>query len=189
MSSRSPGVMSSTPRLKNCIALCAPIAPTMTSSTSVFSVGGCVQQFGVQFLADQIHGRIAQDLFIRQHAEQFQSFAFQTAPGEIRDVIHLFRQHLVEDDADDFDAFLFKQRLVERDFVNRFADAALADDDDLCAEDFRHLRIGQIKHGADAGVTGAFAQHKIFFPGDAVEGLLDFFDERLVVRRPEDICA
>ena len=112
------------------------MAPMTTSSTRVFSVAGCVQQFGVQFLADQIHGRVAQDLFVGQHAEQFQSFALQTAPGEIGDVIHLFRQHLVEDDADDLDAFLFKQRLVERDFVNRFADAALGDDDDFAPRIF-----------------------------------------------------
>ena len=40
-----------------------------------------------------------------------------------------FLEHLVDDDADDFDAFLFKQRLVEADFVNRFADAALRNTD------------------------------------------------------------
>ncbi len=31
-------------------------------------------------------------------------------------------------------------------------------------------------------MTGTFAQHKILFPGDAVEGFLDPFDQRLVVR-------
>ena len=48
---------------------------------------------------------------------------------------------------------------------------------------FGDLRVGQIEDRADAGVAGAFAQHKILFPRDAVEGLLDFFDERLVVGR------
>ncbi len=95
----------------------------------------------MQFLADQIHGWIAKDLFIRQNAEQLQPFAFQTALGEIRNVVHLVRQYLVEDDADDLNTFLFKQRLVERDFVNRFPDAALADDDDFRAEHFRHRAL------------------------------------------------
>ena len=42
------------------------------------------------------------------------------------DVIHFSVEHFVHDDADDFDAFLFEKRLVQRDFVDRFADAALA---------------------------------------------------------------
>jgi hypothetical protein len=61
------------------------MAPTTTSSTSVFSVARLVQQFGAQFLADQVHRRIAEDLFVRQNAEQFQPLALQTAPDEIRD--------------------------------------------------------------------------------------------------------
>ena len=189
MSSRSPGVMSSTPGMKNFIAFCALIAPTTTSSTSTFNVRRRIQQFGVQFFADQVHGWIAKDLLIRQHAEQFQALALEAAPREVGDVIHFFAQHLVENDADDLDALLFKQRLVERDFINRFADAALRDDDDLGAENFCDLGVGQIKNRADAGVPAAFAQHKILFPGDAVEGLLDFFDQRLVVRRIADICG
>ena len=77
MSSRSPGVMSSTPRLKNCIAFCAPMAPTTTSSTERVQRRRLVQQFGVQFLADQIHGRVAEDLFVGQDAEQFQPLRFR----------------------------------------------------------------------------------------------------------------
>ena len=145
--------------------------------------GRLVQQLGVQFLADQIHCRVAKNLFVRQDAEQVQAFALEAAPRKVGDVIHFVAKHLVEDDADDFDAFLFKQCLIQANFVNRFADAALRDDDDFCAKDFCDLRVGQIEHRADTGVAAAFAQHKILFPGDAVEGLLDFADERVVVGR------
>ena len=86
-----------------------------------------VQQFGVQFLADQIHGRVARG-FVRSGRTPSSSSPLRLRPrrAKSRDVIHFFAKHLVEDDADDFHAFLFKQRLVEADFVNRFADAALA---------------------------------------------------------------
>jgi hypothetical protein len=106
----------------------------------------------------------------------------QAAAGEVGDVIHFFADDFVEDDADDFDAFFFKKRLVEGDVINGFADAALGNNDDFRAEQFfGDAGIGQVEHGADAGMAAAFAQHKIFFPRDAVEGSLDFFDERIVV--------
>ena len=116
-----------------------------------------------------------------QDAEEIQALAFEAAPGEFGDVIQFVGGDFVEDDADDFDALAFEDRLVEINLVNRFADAALADDDDFCAEDFGHLRVGQIKNRADAGVARAFAQDKILFPGDAVKGLDDFFDQGFVV--------
>ena len=78
-----------------------------------------VEQFRVQFLADQFHRRIAEDLFVRQNTEQIQAFALESAPREVGDVIHFFAEHFVQDDADDFDAFFFKQRLIKRNFVNR----------------------------------------------------------------------
>src|SRR5271157_5547005 len=93
------------------------------------------------------------------------------APGEFGDVIQFVGGDFVEDDADDFHALLFEDRLVEINLVNGFADAALADEDDFCAQDFGHLGVGQIKNRADAGVARAFAQDKILFPGDAVKGL------------------
>ena len=86
-------------------------------------------------------------------------------------------EHLVEDDADDLDTFLLKQRLVQRDFIDGPADAALRDDDHLRAEDLRDLRVGQIENRTDAGMAGAFAEHEILFPSHAVEGLLDLFDQ------------
>src|ERR1019366_421012 len=109
----------------------------------------------------------------------------ETAADEPGDFRNFFLQHLVDDNADDLDAFFFKQRPIERNFVNRFADAALGDDDDLAAECLGDLRVGQIKNRADAGVTAAFAQYKIFFPGDAVESGQDAFDQRFIVRTGE----
>ncbi len=104
-------------------------------------------------------------------------------PREVGDVFHFFAENFVQDDADDFYALLFKQSLVQANFINRFADAALRDDDDLRAENFGDLRIGKIENGTNARVAAAFAQHKIFFPRNAVKGFLDFADERLVVGR------
>ena len=72
---------------------------------------------------------------------------------------------------------------VKIDLVNGFADAALADDDDFCAHDLGHLGIGEIENRPDPGVAGTFAQNKILFPRDAVKGLDDFFDQRLVIGR------
>ena len=114
-----------------------------------------------------------------------QAFALEAAPGEFGDVTKPVRMHLVQDDADDLDAFLLEQRLVQADFVDRFADAALGDNDDFGPEHLGHLRVGQIKHRTDAGVARAFAQHEILFPRDAVEGLLNFFDQRVVIGRLE----
>src|ERR1035438_1280102 len=145
--------------------------------------GRHIEQFGAQFFANQIHRRVAQHLLMRNDAEQFQPFALETAANEPGDFGNFFLEHLVDDDADDFDALLFKQCLVEADFVNRFADAALGDDDDLATERFRDLGVGQIENRADARVPGTFAQHKILFPRHAVERVLDALDQRFVVRR------
>ena len=113
MSSRSPGVMSSTPRLKNCIALCAPIAPTMTSSTSVCSVGGVLSSSACNSSRIKSTVGLHRICWWGKDAEQFQALALEAAPGESVDFGIFSAEHLVEDDADDFDAFLFKQRLVE----------------------------------------------------------------------------
>src|ERR1035441_3201415 len=103
--------------------------------------GRRIEQFGAQFFANQIHRRVAQPLLMRNDAEQFQTFALETVAHEPGDFGNFFLEDLVDDGADDFDALLFKQRLVEAYFVNRFADAALGDDDDLATERFGDLRI------------------------------------------------
>src|SRR2546422_49476 len=84
---------------------------------------------------------------------------------------------------DQLDAFLLKQRLVEGHFVDGFADAALSDDDDLCCDKLCHPGIRQIEDPADAGVAGTVAKNKILLPRYTVEGVLDFFHQRLVVGR------
>src|SRR5579871_3234340 len=122
---------------------------------------------------------------MRNDAQQFQSFAFQTAPRELSDGIDFVVQHLVENDSNNLDAFFFKQRLVERNLIDGFTDAALGYDDDLRAKNLRNLGIGQIKDRANAGMARAFAEHEIFFPRDAVERLLNFSDERFVIGRLE----
>ena len=119
---------------------------------------------------------------MRHHAEQLQSFPFQAAAGEFGDIINFFPQHFVEDDADDLDAFFFKQRLVEGDLVDGFADAALGDNDDFGGQQFGDARIGQVEHRADAGVARTLTKHEILFPGNAVEGVLDALHQRVVIR-------
>ena len=107
----------------------------------------------------------------------------KSAAGEIIHVVELVRQHLVEDDADDRHAFLLEERLVDGHLVDRFADAALGDDDDFRAEQFGDARVRQVKHRADSGVPRAFAQDEILFPRDAVEGLLDLLHKGVAVGR------
>ena len=166
MSSRSPGVMSSTPGLKNSIALCAPIAPTTTSSTRSCNVRRRVQQFGVQFLADQFHrSGLERMLFVRHDAEQFQSLALEAAPGELGDRNPLLSPSTLLRMTPMISTPSFSNNAwFSADFINRFADAALRDDDDFGAENFCDLRVGQIKHRADAGVAASLRTAQNPFP-------------------------
>src|SRR5437867_3273155 len=109
---------------------------------------------------------------MRDNAEQFQPFAFQAAPRELGHVIHLVKQNLVQDYADDLDAFLLEERAVKRDFIDWFSNATLAHNDDLGLQDFCDLRVGKIKDRAHPGMARTFAEDKIFFPGHAIERLL-----------------
>ena len=83
------------------------------------------------------------------------------------------------------DAFFFEQRLIERHFIDRFADAALGDNDHFGADNSRYLRIGQVEDGADPGMAGTFAQDEIFFPGDPIERVLNSGHQRVIVGRLE----
>jgi len=139
------------------------------------------QDFGLELFADQIYGGIGQNLLMRKHAQEFEAFAAKTASSEVADIIHLRPQNFVDDDANDFDAFLFEKSFVQADFVDGPADATLGHDDDFCAEDFCDLRVGEVENGTDAGMAGAFAENEVFFPGNAIKGLLNFFYERFVV--------
>src|SRR5437773_10258104 len=79
MSSRSPGVMMSTPFLNRCRAFCTPIAPTRTSWTELFNSSDWLS-------TNQFHRGLGKDRLVRHDAEQFQAFAFQTAPGKFREI-------------------------------------------------------------------------------------------------------
>ncbi len=85
-----------------------------------------VQQLGAQVFADQPDGRLGQDVVMRQDAEQFEALALEAAADKPGDFGNFLLLHLVDDDADDFDALLFKQRLVQSHLINRLADAAAA---------------------------------------------------------------
>jgi hypothetical protein len=126
---------------------------------------------GLQLLLNGGDGRAGQNVAVRQHAQQVQALALEAAPGEFGDVIQFVGSDLVENDADDFHSLAFKNRLVEIDLVDRFADAALADDDDLGPRILATCALDKIEHRTDAGVARAFAQDKILFPRHAVEGL------------------
>ena len=79
---------------------------------------------------------------MRHDAEQFQAFPFQTAPGKFGNVINFFSQHFVQDDTDDLDALLFKERLVQGNFVDRLTDAALGYNDHFGPKQFGDPRVG-----------------------------------------------
>src|SRR6266568_2345065 len=85
---------------------------------------------------------------VRDDAQQIQSFALQTPPGEVGHIIDFGLQNFVQDHADDFHSFLLEERLVQGYFVNRLADAALADDDDFGLENLGDLRVRQIENRA-----------------------------------------
>ena len=142
-----------------------------------------VEQLGLQFLAHRFHVRPRQHRVIGQHAEQTQPAPLQPAPGEVGNEIEFLRQHLVDDDADDFDPLLLEQRLVQRDFVDRFADAAARHNDHLGAENLGCPRIRNVEHRTHARMAGTFAQHEVLLPGNAVKGLPQPAGEPFIVRR------
>src|SRR4030095_365502 len=102
-------------------------------------------------------------------------------PREVAHVIDLLAKHLVQHYADDLDVLLVEERLVESDFVDRFADAAARHEDTLAFEQPRHTRIREIEHAADTGVPRAFDNHKILFPRRAIKRVLNALHEMLVV--------
>src|ERR1051326_4976483 len=139
------------------------------------------KHFGLQLIANAIHGWIGKNLLVREDAKEFESLATEATPGKVADVIHFGTQHLVDNDPNDFDAFFVEQSFVKGDFIDRPPDATLADNDNFCAQNFRDLGVGQVEDGTHAGMTGAFAENKILFPRDSIKGALDFLNERYVV--------
>src|SRR5438270_379654 len=109
---------------------------------------------------------------MRNHSKQIEAFALQSTAGKIGNIIDLGPQNLVDDHADNFDSLLFKQRLIEAHLIDRTANAPLGDDNDLRAESPGDLCVRKIKNRADAGMAGAFAQHKLLLPGYPVERVL-----------------
>src|SRR5581483_209112 len=101
-----------------------------------------VERFGAQLLFDQLHGGPGEHVLERHDAKEIQPFALEAPPRKIGDEIDLVWQHFVEDDADDFDPFALEHGLVQIHLVDRFADAALADDDDFGPENFGDGRVG-----------------------------------------------
>jgi hypothetical protein len=115
------------------------MAPMTTLATMLWSWLELIERPGLQLLLNRGDRRAGQNVAVRQDAQQIQPLALEAAPGELGDVIDFVGSHLVQNDADDLDPLAFKDRLVEIDLVNRFADAALADDDDLGVQDFARL--------------------------------------------------
>src|SRR5882724_2461265 len=118
---------------------------------------------------------------MRNDPQQVQPLALEAAPGEVRDEIDFGAEDLVQNDADDFDAFPLKQRLVQRNFINGPADAALGDNDDFRAEDLGNLGVGQVKHRPDARMAGTFTKHKILLPGHTIKRLLYLTHQNFVI--------
>jgi hypothetical protein len=140
-----------------------------------------VEEVAFDGLANLPERRIGQQRLLGNHAEQFDAEPGETAPREVAHVIDLLAEHLVQNDADDLDVLLVEERLVERDFVDRFANAAARHEDDLAFEQPRHARIREIEHAADTGVPRAFDNHEILFPRRAIERVLNALHEMLVV--------
>ncbi len=142
---------------------------------------GGIEALGLEFFGEEADGGVGEEGAVGDDAEEAETFSFEAALGELGDEVEFFGEDFIEDDADDFDAFLLEEGLVEGDFVDGFADAALGDDHDFGAEEFGDAGVGEVKDGADAGVAGAFAEDEVLFPGDAVEGEADALDEGIVV--------
>src|SRR5689334_3346318 len=118
---------------------------------------------------------------MRENTQKFQALAFESSPGEIRNIFQLLRKHFVQDNSNDFDSFLLEESLVDGDFINRFANASLSYNDHLGFKNFRDPRVGKIKDRAHSGMSGTFAEHEILFPRDTVKGLLNFLNQGVVI--------
>ena len=90
-------------------------------------------------------------MIVRDDAEQFEALAPQAAPGKFGNEFDFVRENLVENHANDLDAFALEDGLVQIDFIYRFADPALADNNNFRPQNFRDSGVGQIKDGANAG--------------------------------------
>src|SRR5689334_543307 len=106
---------------------------------------------------------------MRNHPKQFKPFPLESFPREVADVIDFGAEDFIDDDSNDLDAFLLKQGLVQRDFVDRSPDSSLCDDNNLGPENSGHLCVRQIKYGPYTGVPGPFTQNEVLLPRDAVE--------------------
>ena len=116
-----------------------------------------VEGAGAGLRLDGGESGVAKNLAIGQDPQQLQPLALESAPRELRDILQLVGSDLVQDDPDDLDTLPVKDRLVEIDLVNGFADAALADDHHFCAHDLGHMGIGEVENRPDPGVPGTFA--------------------------------
>ena len=190
MSSRSPGVMSSTPALEEILG----VVRAHRADHHVFHQAAQFPRLGSKLSASsssRIDSRVGLDKIGRCGMTPSRSSPLRFSPRRANSVmISTFWPSTL---------FRMTPMISTPSFSNNAWFSATSSmglpmppwrhDDDLGAENLRHLGVGQIEHRPDARVAGAFAQHKILFPRDAVEGFLDFFHQRLVVGGLADICA
>src|SRR5687767_8367077 len=76
-------------------------------------------------LTDLAERSICQQRLRGNCAEQLEAKSLQSLLRELTHVIVLLWDELIEDDSNDFDAFLIEKRFVQREFIDRTTDTAL----------------------------------------------------------------
>ena len=132
-------------------------------------------------LGDLAKGGGGEDGFFWNRAEEIDAEAIEAPFGEVADIGKFFGEDLIDDHADDFDAFFIEEGFIEGDFIDGAADPATGDEDHLTGEEVSDAGIGEIEDGADARVASSFDDDEVLFPSGPIERILDSADEKFVI--------
>ena len=132
-------------------------------------------------LGDLAEGGGGEDGFIWDGPEEIDSEAVETALGEVANIGKFFWEDLIDDDADEFDAFLIEESFIEGDFVDGATDSATGDEDDLAGEEVGDAGVGEIENGTNPSVASSFDDDEVLFPSGPIERVLDPADEKLMI--------
>ena len=101
-------------------------------------LGTGIDEPAAHLLADFVQRGIGEDRLGGHCAKHLDAEPGKTALAEIFDEVVFIRVDFVDDDADQFDAFLVEERFVEGHLVDGLADAAFGDEQRFAAEQLGH---------------------------------------------------
>ena len=172
MSSRSPGVMTRVPGLKYSMAWLEFIAPMMMLDAAA-AMRIKAELIKRPRISLQICGSVGLERSgsAGMAPSRFDAAPFQAAPGEVANMIELFRKNFVEITPTISTPSLSKSAWFKAHLVDGPSDAAFGDEQHLACKQLGHAGVGKIEDRADAGMPGALDDAKLLFPAGAVKEL------------------